>query len=100
MNAQGQPDGDPIGGTFKFFAGAQYEMPLIDEFVNWVAFCDSGTVVDEVALAEYRVSVGIGLRLYLPQFGPVPLAFDFAQPIVKEDTDQTQVFSFSADLPF
>jgi outer membrane protein assembly factor BamA len=30
----------------------------------------------------------------------VPLAFDFAQPIVKEDTDQTQVFSFSADLPF
>jgi outer membrane protein insertion porin family len=100
VNAQGQPDGDPIGGTFKFFAGAQYEMPLIDEFVNWVAFCDSGTVVDEVALAEYRVSVGIGLRLYLPQFGPVPLAFDFAQPIVKEDTDQTQVFSFSADLPF
>lgn len=100
VNADGQADGDPIGGTFKFFAGTQYEMPLIDEFVNWVAFCDSGTVIDQVALSEYRVSVGIGLRLYLPQFGPVPLAFDFAQPIVKEDTDQTQVFSFSADLPF
>ncbi|MBM4110746.1 MAG: outer membrane protein assembly factor BamA [Phycisphaerae bacterium] len=100
VNAQGQADGDPIGGTFKFFAGAQYEMPLIDEFVNWVAFCDSGTVVDEVALSDYRLSIGIGLRLYLPQFGPIPLAFDFAQPILKDDTDQTQVFSFSADLPF
>ncbi len=100
INDQGQPDGDPIGGTFKFFAGAQYEMPLIDEFVNWVAFCDSGTVLDEASLSEYRVSVGLGLRLYLPQFGPVPLAFDFAFPVVREDTDQVQTFSFSADLPF
>jgi hypothetical protein len=65
-----------------------------------VAFIDSGTVTDEVGFDQYRVSVGIGLRLYIPQFGPAPLAFDFAVPLMKQDTDETQVFSFSAEIPF
>jgi outer membrane protein insertion porin family len=57
-------------------------------------------VTDEVGLEDYRVSVGIGIRLYIPQFGPAPLAFDFAVPIVKEETDESQTFSFSAEIPF
>jgi outer membrane protein insertion porin family len=44
--------------------------------------------------------VGFGIRLSIPQFGPTPLAFDFAIPIEKEPGDEEQVFSFSAELPF
>lgn len=97
---EGLPNGDPIGGIFRFFAGAQYEVPVFDKFVTAVAFCDSGTATDSLTLNPYRVSVGGGLRLYIPQLGQAPLAFDFAVPIVKYVTDQTEVFSFTAELPF
>jgi outer membrane protein assembly factor BamA len=35
----------------------------------------------------------------VPQLTSVPLAFDIATPIMSEDTDEEQVFSFSIDLP-
>ena len=63
-------------------------------------FVDSGTVTNTPGFDDYRVSVGLGLRLYLPILGPAPLAFDFGFPIVKQADDETQVFSFSAELPF
>ena len=100
----GQPGGsgdfEPIGGTWMFFAGAQYEIPIVGESFSGVAFVDSGTVSDNPGFGEYRVSVGIGVRLYLPILGPAPLAFDFGFPIVKQPEDERQVFSFSAALPF
>lgn len=94
------PSNDPIGGSWLFSLGTQYEQPIFQNSFAGVAFIDSGTVTDEVGFDEYRVSVGIGLRLYIPQFGPAPLAFDFAVPLMKQDTDETQVFSFSAEIPF
>ena len=100
VNSDGQPNGAPIGGQFMFFASAQYEVPIFDEMVAGVAFCDSGTVTNDITFDQYRVSVGLGLRLYIPQLGPFPIALDFAVPVVKEDTDLTQTFSFSAALPF
>ena len=60
----------------------------------------SGTVTEDVSLDQYRVSVGFGVRLYIAAFGPAPLAFDFAVPLLSEDSDETQVFSFSAEIPF
>ncbi len=100
VNAQGLPNGQPIGGNWRFFAGAQYEIPVFDKFISVVTFTDSGTVTQNFSMNPYRVSVGAGVRLYLPQLGPAPLAFDFAVPVVKYATDQTQVFSFTAELPF
>jgi outer membrane protein insertion porin family len=91
---------DPVGGTWLFSLGLQYEQPIFQNSFTMVGFVDSGTVTDEIGLDQYRVSAGFGIRLYLPQFGPAPLAFDFAFPVVKEDTDETQVFSFSAEIPF
>jgi outer membrane protein insertion porin family len=99
-NDNGQPSNDPVGGTWMFFAGAQYEIPVFQETVNAVVFVDSGTVTDDVGFEQYRVSVGAGVRLYIPQFGPVPIALDFAWPLRKEDADDTQLFSFTAELPF
>jgi len=91
---------DPVGGLWMFFAGAQYEQPIFQNSFAGVAFVDSGTVTDDVGLDQYRVSVGLGVRLYIPQFGPAPLAFDFAVPLLKQESDETQVFSFSAEIPF
>jgi outer membrane protein insertion porin family len=91
---------EPIGGTWQFFAGAQYEVPLFTDSFTGVLFMDSGTVVDTPGFDDYRLSVGVGIRMYIPQLGPTPLAFDFGFPILIQDEDQRQLFSFTAELPF
>ena len=96
----GEPSDDPIGGNWLFFAGAQYEMPLVSENLTGVVFLDSGTVTDDLGFDQYRASIGVGIRIYIPQFGPIPIAFDLAVPLLKEEGDDTQVLSFSAELPF
>src|SRR5262249_31449909 len=48
-----------------------------------VAFVDSGTVERDVAIKDYRVSAGVGLRLTVPMLGPVPIALDFGFPVLK-----------------
>ncbi|MBC7835732.1 MAG: BamA/TamA family outer membrane protein [Phycisphaerales bacterium] len=99
-NDTGLQGDDPVGGTWAFFFGPEIEQPLFERIVSGVAFVDSGTVVNDVGFDSYRVSVGVGVRLYIPQFGPVPLAFDLAYPLLKEDGDDTRYFSFSVDLPY
>jgi len=91
---------NPIGGNFLFFAGAQYEVPVIGEFLAMVAFIDSGTVNNDGWLSEYRVGAGLGTRIYIPQFGQAPIALDFAFPVMKQQNDEEQIFSFTIDLPF
>ena len=90
----------PIGGEFMFFLGAQYQFPLVSTLMDGVVFIDSGTVNDDLGISQYRIGVGIGIRLYIPQLGPTPMAFDFAVPLMKQENDKTEVFSFSAELPF
>jgi outer membrane protein insertion porin family len=99
-DAPSQLTTDSVGGNWSFFVGTQLERPIVDEFVAVVAFVDSGTVTREFSFDDYRVSVGAGLRLYIPPLGPVPLAFDFGFPVRKQETDERRVFSFSLDVPF
>lgn len=96
----GAPSDDPIGGAWLFFAGAQFEQPLYRDIFSVVTFLDTGTVEEDVGFSDYRVSVGFGLRIRVPQLGPVPLAFDFAFPIVDEPDDDRRLFTFTADIPF
>jgi outer membrane protein insertion porin family len=100
VDAAGNVTGDPVGGNWLLFLGAQYEMPIFGESLTGVAFVDSGTVTNPVGFHDYRVSVGVGIRIYIKQFGPVPIAFDVGFPLVKEDGDEEQLLSFSAELPF
>ncbi|MHC4099580.1 MAG: BamA/OMP85 family outer membrane protein, partial [Planctomycetota bacterium] len=100
VNRAGVQTDDPVGGDWLVFLGAQYEVPLIGDALNGVIFLDSGTVVNDIGFEDYRVSAGFGVRIYIPQFGPVPIAFDFGFPLRKESDDDTEVFSFSAELPF
>ncbi len=99
-NDNGQPSDDPVGGSWLFFLGAEIQQPLYEEILSIVFFVDSGTVTDDPGLEDYRVSIGAGLRLYIPQLSPAPLAFDFGFPILKQDDDEERLFTFSIDLPF
>ena len=84
-----------IGGDFLLLGGAEYQLPVTaNEMIKVVAFTDFGTVNDKVSLSNFRVSVGTGLRITVPAMGPVPIALDFAVPLMKDSTDVTQIFSF------
>jgi outer membrane protein insertion porin family len=87
--------GFSLGGTFQALGTVEYRLPLTaDDMISAVAFSDFGTVDDEVTLSEFRATAGFGLRLTIPQMGPVPLAFDFAFPITTQPADREQIFSF------
>ena len=100
LDRAGNQTEDPVGGDWLVFLGAQYEVPLIGEALTGVVFMDTGTVVNDIGFEDYRVSAGFGVRIYISAFGPVPIAFDFGFPLREEDGDETEVFSFSAELPF
>ena len=83
------------GGSFAFLNTLEYPIPLVaNERLRFVTFVDHGTVDRNVSLNNYRVSVGVGIRLQVPAFGPLPIALDFGFPVVKGADDQKQIFSF------
>ncbi len=100
VDQDGNPTDDKVGDDWLAFLGAQVERPLFRDVIAVVGFVDSGTITNDPGFEDWRVSVGVGIRLYIPQIGPAPLAFDFGFPIVKEDDDEERLFSFSIDLPF
>jgi outer membrane protein insertion porin family len=95
-----QPSENTVGGNFLFLYSVEYTIPVFEEIIRWAFFTDTGTVDSEVSLSKYRVAVGTGLRIKIPFLGQAPFALDFAVPLVKEDTDQTQYISFDLSVPF
>ncbi len=88
---------DPIGSDWIFLANAEVTTPLVGENFALLLFVDTGTV----ETGPYRVSVGTGLQILIPQwFGPVPMRFEVSVPVMKDDEDDTQVFSFSVGRLF
>jgi outer membrane protein insertion porin family len=96
----GTQTSDPVGGTWSWFLGAEVQQPIYRDVVALALFVDTGTVETTFGFDDYRVSVGFGFRIGIPQLSPVPLAFDFGFPILREDTDRTRLFTFSIDLPW
>ncbi len=91
---------DHVGGTWLFIAGLEYNFPIYQDTLRGVVFVDSGTVANDVSFGEYRLAVGAGVRLKVPFLGQAPFALDFAVPIMKEEGDDTRIFSFDISLPF
>jgi len=88
---------DPIGSDWIFLANAEVTVPLARESINGLFFVDSGTIDS----GGYRAAVGTGIEILIPQwFGPVPMRFEIAAPVMKDDEDETQVFSFSVGRLF
>ena len=85
-----------MGGEFMWINSVEYLFPITaDDMLRGVAFCDFGTVERNVAINDFRVAPGIGLRVTVPALGPAPISLDFAFPIAQADRDDTQVFSFT-----
>jgi outer membrane protein insertion porin family len=95
-----QPSENSVGGNFLFLYSVEYTVPIFQDILRWAVFTDTGTVDTEVSLSKYRVAVGTGLRIKIPFLGQAPFALDFAIPLVKQDTDQTQLLSFDLSVPF
>jgi len=84
---------DPVGSDWVFLASTEVTIPIISENFALLLFADSGTV----DTGSYRLSIGTGLQIMVPQiFGDIPMRFEIATPLLKDDLDETQVFSFSA----
>lgn len=87
--------GQRVGGNFMAVGTAEYLIPITaSDNIRGVVFTDFGTVEEDVSFDQFRVTAGFGLRLTIPAMGPAPLAFDFAWPLMQDDSDNTRVFSF------
>jgi len=88
---------DPIGSDWVFLANGEVTIPLVGESLAALFFVDSGTI----ETGPYRVALGGGIQIMIPQvLGPVPMRFEFAAPLIKDDEDDTQTFSFSVGRLF
>ncbi|HPD45266.1 MAG TPA: outer membrane protein assembly factor BamA [Anaerohalosphaeraceae bacterium] len=87
----------PIGSDWIVVGNAEIAVPLASDVFSWLVFTDAG-LIDSGGV---RASVGTGLQIMLPQwFGPVPMRFELAAPVLKEDEDETRIFSFSVGALF
>lgn len=85
------------GGDFMALASAEYMFPITaSDALRGVVFVDTGVVQPTINdwTQKFRVAPGVGLRITIPAMGPAPIALDLAFPVVKEPTDDTQIFSF------
>lgn len=86
---------DPVGGDFSLTGSVELNFPVVGDNLRGVVFADAGDVEPDVKFGTLRTSVGAGVRLILPFLGQTPLAVDFAVPVTKDRTDDTQLISFS-----
>ena len=90
----------PWGGQTSWCATMEYSVPVVKMF-RIAAFTDLGSVGEDSFDFDtdwFCWSVGLGLRLDLPQF---PIRLDFAVPVVDPDEDvDEKVFSFTIGYDF
>ncbi|MCP4710773.1 MAG: outer membrane protein assembly factor BamA [Planctomycetes bacterium] len=86
---------DPVGSDFLVLAGTEITHPFLEDVIYGKLFCDTGLVEE----GPYRVAVGFGLELWIPAM-PVPMQFNFGFPVLFDDKDEREVFSFSMGFTF
>jgi outer membrane protein assembly complex protein YaeT len=91
---------DEIGGEYMLLFSTEYSFPIFADTLRGVLFTDMGTVESDFALNDWRVSIGAGVKLQVDYFGPVPLEFDIAAPVIRNDDDDEQIFSFFIGAAF
>ena len=74
--------GKNVGGILEGLGSVEYQFPwLANDMLHQVVFADFGSVESDYKFSDVRVSVGTGVRVVIPAFGPLPLCFDLAFPI-------------------
>lgn len=90
--------GDQIGGDILLLMNTEYLVPIYKDIIRAAMFIDSGKAdetVGDINFDRFRVSTGVGLRLSIPFLGRSTIAIDYGIPIIKENGDKTQSFSFN-----
>ena len=88
--------GVPVGGVMMVLGSIEYQFPLTaSDTFQQVIFTDFGTVEGDYNFHKLRASIGTGLRMRIPQMGPIPLGFDLAFPISYAEGDRMRYFNFS-----
>jgi len=86
-----------VGGQFQWLNTIEYMFSITaDDMIRGVAFCDFGTVEENIELNadNFRVAPGLGLRITVPALGPAPIAIDFSAPILHAPGDNLQNIAF------
>lgn len=91
---------DAVGGRFSLLTTLQYEFPLVEDYLRGVIFTDQGTIDNDIAVDRWRVTAGVGVRMKIPFLAQAPFAVDLAIPLQDQDGDETELISFTLDLPF
>jgi len=106
---QADGDRDYLGGTTYFHASAeaQFPLPIVPESLGLrgAVFADAATLYGSDYTSpdvsgtdmEWRASVGASL-IWASPFGP--LRVDYAEPVVKEDTDRIRHWNFGISTRF
>ncbi|HOX39285.1 MAG TPA: outer membrane protein assembly factor BamA [Candidatus Brocadiia bacterium] len=84
-----------IGGRQMALASVEHEVPIIKDYFRGAIWTDAGSVENNFSdlVNNYRLSVGVGVRLRLPMFGS-GMALDFGFPLRKEKYDKRELISF------
>ncbi len=87
----------PVGSDYILLGGMELTHPLFEETLFGKLFLDSGMVSE----GGLRASVGFGLEIVIPQlFQTIPMDFYFGFPILDDDQDDEEVFSFTFGMGF
>ena len=95
--------GRQTGGDFLFLGSAEYEIPVVRDYVRAVAFVDTGSLGDKTPqFGSLRVSAGGGFRLRIPVMGMqrVPVCFYVAKPIRSRPGDEEELVSYTVGTMF
>ena len=92
-----EENGTKLGGNFRLLGTAEYSMPIYKDQFRIGFFSDAGYVwrrISDYDGDDFRVSVGVSLKVKLP-ISPIPISFNWAQPVRRETDDDIQIFSFN-----
>ncbi|HHT9108790.1 MAG TPA: BamA/TamA family outer membrane protein, partial [Candidatus Wunengus sp. YC64] len=90
--------GDQIGGDLLVVMNTEYLVPIYKDILRAAVFVDTGKAdekVSDINLDNFRLSTGVGLRVNIPFLGRSTIAIDYGIPIIKEEGDEIQAFSFN-----
>ncbi|MBI2469913.1 MAG: outer membrane protein assembly factor BamA [Planctomycetes bacterium] len=90
--------GDHIGGDILLVMNTEYLVPIYKDILRAAFFIDTGKAdetVSDINLDHFRVSTGLGLRVNIPFLGRSTISIDYGVPVIKEEGDEIQAFSFN-----
>ncbi|MDR4506820.1 MAG: outer membrane protein assembly factor BamA [Candidatus Brocadiaceae bacterium] len=93
-----QETDDQIGGDLLLLMNTEYLVPLYKDIVRVALFVDGGKVdksASDINFERFRVSTGLGLRLNVPFLGQSTISIDYGIPVLQEDGDDLEAFSFN-----